>query len=342
MEKNDAASIEPTQSVNASPNSHGRKDANATTSVPSWMLISASIFLILRISLSLYELVSPPKPSETINWRVAESMDNKEKKQEKLYFYEFSADWCAPCKQLEDTALSSRDVVKLLNKDFVAVKVIDRKREDGKNANATQELEDSFSVQAFPTIVVALADGTKIEEHLGVINANGLKKFLVEANTLSNYYRGKDALLTGQASIAAEYFSKFLQLTNYSHWRVPYASILCSLSYDEMQNHEKAIAVLNTALNKLKDHSFPYPILMHLAGKISFDQLLKEAGENKSSRLMAYAYSGAQSFAQGKKEEARTRMSWVKANSNDESSFELRIAKFVLNQIDGPGTQEKK
>jgi thiol-disulfide isomerase/thioredoxin len=309
------------------------KSYGSTTSVPNWLLVSTLLFLITRAGLTISETFNPPKASEEIQWRTPATITPSDRGSDKLFFYEFSAQWCEPCKQLESTALSSRAVVEMLNKKFVPVQVVDRKREDGKNKPDTQELEDMFSIQAFPTMVVALPDGTKIQEQLGVINAVRLKKILSEASTLSNYYHGKECLINGEAKLAAEYFETFLNEVHWNHWRAPFAAILCAIAYESVHDPAKAEQVLNKSIASFKDHSFPYPILLHLAGKIGFDQLLKEAGENKGSRLMAYAYSGVQCFARGNTDEAAQRLTWVKANSTDETSFEYRIARSIMGSL---------
>lgn len=316
-----------------SPTNESSKSYGSTTSVPKWLLVSTLLFLIARAGLTVSETLNPPKASEEIQWRTPSTITPSDRGSDKLFFYEFSAQWCEPCKQLESTALSSRSVVEMLNKKFVPVRVIDRKREDGKNKADTQELEDIFSIQAFPTMVVALPDGTKIQEQLGVINAVGLKKILSEASTLSNYYHGKECLINGEPKLAAEYFDTFLKDVHWNHWRAPFAAILCAIAYESIHDQTKAMQVLDTSITSFKDHSFPYPILLHLAGRIGFDELLKEAGENKGSRLMAYAYSGVQCYARGKIDEAAERLAWVKANSTDETSFEYRISRSILNSL---------
>ena len=305
----------------------------STTGIPKWMMVATIICLAVRLIIVVSESINPPKSNEQIQWVLIDNVSSDQRAAGKLFFYSFGADWCDPCKEIEKTAFSSRDIVRELNKDFIPVKVIDRKREDGKNPSAVQEMEDTFSVQAFPTLVVAMPDGTKIEEHLGAINTSGLKRFLSEATTLSDYFRGKELMIHGDVKNAAATFETFLEKTNWAHWRCPYAAIFCAISQEEQGATEKKNATLTKALATFKDHAFPYPIMQYLADKISFDQLLKDAGENKSSRLSAYAYSGLHAFAQKRYEEAEQKLSWVINNSNDESSFENRISRAELARI---------
>jgi hypothetical protein len=49
---------------------------------------------------------------------------------------------------------ADRDAAERLNQAFVPVKVVDRVREEGRNAPEVQALQDRFQVDAFPTMVV--------------------------------------------------------------------------------------------------------------------------------------------------------------------------------------------
>jgi thioredoxin-related protein len=49
----------------------------------------------------------------------------------------------------------------VVNRAVVAVKVIDRKQEDGVNPSDVAMLQRRYSVNAFPTLIVADANGTE-------------------------------------------------------------------------------------------------------------------------------------------------------------------------------------
>lgn len=76
------------------------------------------------------------------------------KKNDKIIFYEFYADWCLPCQVFEETVLQSRDMASYFNDHFINCKV-DYDTELGK------ELAFLFQVTELPTVVFT--------DHAGVV-----------------------------------------------------------------------------------------------------------------------------------------------------------------------------
>lgn len=301
-------------------------DAVSATSIPLWLLVSTIIFVALRCGLSITEKIHPPKATNEIKWRTPDQITEADRHGSKLIFYNFTADWCDPCIQMNRTTFLSKDVVNQLNEEFIPVKVIDRKREDGKNTAQVQELEDAFSVQAFPTMVVAVASGTKVSDQLGLTNTQAMRRYLLEALTVSAYYSGKEQLIASDIIGAAKSFDDFLARAKWQHWRCAYSAIFDSIAHRTLGFNDKADKVLQEALTRVHDHTFPYPIIEYLAGRKTFDQLLKNASENKTNRMLCYAYSGMNSFAKKDYDDATSKFEWVLANGVDKDSFEYRIA----------------
>jgi thioredoxin-related protein len=54
-----------------------------------------------------------------------------------------------------------------INDHYIAVKVVDRQREEGSNAPEVQQLIDRYGVGVFPTIIIADAEGHVREKVLG-------------------------------------------------------------------------------------------------------------------------------------------------------------------------------
>lgn len=313
-------------------------EAVSATSTPLWLLISAIAFLGLRFGLSAFESIYPPKALLEIHWRNPENISPETIKKTgsqdgKLIFYDFRADWCEPCKLMERSAFLSRDVINLLNSEFVAVKINDRKKEDGKNDSQTQELEDKFNVQAFPTLVVAMPDGSKVIDHVGSANSAALRSFLKEALTVADYYWGKEQIISGDYASAAGSFENFISKTRWQHWRCSFAAVFASTAFRKIGDGEKADKILNESLTRIHDHGFPYPVIEYLAGKRNFDSLLKEASENKNNRILSYAYAGMDCFARHDYDEAEKHFDWVLKNCDDKDTFEHRIAESQLVKI---------
>jgi uncharacterized protein YyaL (SSP411 family) len=92
--------------------------------------------------------------------------------------YEFSAAWCGPCHALERAVFMDPELAAKINSRFVAVKVIDRQREDGHNSSIVQQLMDLYRVNGFPTVVIAAADGSPQDRSVGFPGRDGFEEFL--------------------------------------------------------------------------------------------------------------------------------------------------------------------
>lgn len=100
----------------------------------------------------------------------------------KPILYDFTAAWCPPCHRLDTEGLSDPRIASLVNSSYLLSRVVDRKREDGKNPPATDELEGRYSVNAFPTLVVATPDGRLIARLQGYPGRESLLHFLQESS----------------------------------------------------------------------------------------------------------------------------------------------------------------
>lgn len=95
----------------------------------------------------------------------------------------FTADWCPPCHSLELDFFRAPQFAKGIEADFVPVKVVDRMREDGRNAADVQGLLKSTQVTAFPTLVVVHADGIAAVRNVGYSDRGATLAFLREATS---------------------------------------------------------------------------------------------------------------------------------------------------------------
>jgi thiol:disulfide interchange protein len=127
---------------------------------------------VLIIS-SIFVGCSYAQNGSAVSWsRDLEAAKKIAKKQKKLIFVDFFADWCGPCQQMDKEVFKTKRGSELL-KDFVSVKQ-DVDREGKKNAIA-------YSVESMPTIFVLDPDGKTILRFSGGIPAETLERFLAEA-----------------------------------------------------------------------------------------------------------------------------------------------------------------
>jgi thiol-disulfide isomerase/thioredoxin len=122
-----------------------------------------------------------PEPPPRVRWVPLEKSAAVSKASGKPVLYDFTAEWCPPCHRLDAEGWGDRELAALASEGFVPVRVMDRSREDGRNPPQIDELQRRYSVEAFPTLVVAGSDGQAIGRAEGWGGRDGLRKFLEDS-----------------------------------------------------------------------------------------------------------------------------------------------------------------
>jgi len=97
----------------------------------------------------------------------------------KLYFAEFSASWCAPCRVLEETTFSDPKVVDYIAQNYIPVKV-DIDDFDGI------ALKQVYNVRTIPTIIVFNSKGQLLEKYEEALPTSKMLALLERHNTPEN------------------------------------------------------------------------------------------------------------------------------------------------------------
>ena len=92
------------------------------------------------------------------------------KKQKKLIFLDAYTSWCGPCKMLKRNTFPDKAVGELFNKNFVNV-AIDMEKGDGP------AVAEKFQVNAYPTLIIADAEGNVVTYVKGYIGPDQLIAF---------------------------------------------------------------------------------------------------------------------------------------------------------------------
>ncbi len=141
------------------------------------MVYSAVIaVLVLIVSLSALTKLhaTPPKVTDDKGITFIEQDWDKALKQakaeNKLVFLDIYASWCGPCKLLKKNTFSDQKIGDFFNKTFVNVSV------DGEKG-VGPSLAQQFSLQGYPTLIVADASGKPVLYTMGYIDPATLMEF---------------------------------------------------------------------------------------------------------------------------------------------------------------------
>lgn len=81
------------------------------------------------------------------------------KEQDKPVVMDLYADWCAPCRALDDSTWSNAEVV-ALSREFVCIKV---------DVDQDQETARQYEANAIPLVVFVSPDGKEIDRNTGLV-----------------------------------------------------------------------------------------------------------------------------------------------------------------------------
>lgn len=159
-------------------------DRTKQRALPVWLVILTALLIIARVISIKYpvksdtEVVRPTAGRELVRWTPIELASAAAQRSNRPIFYEFSAAWCGPCHLLEREVFMDAALAAKINDRYIAVKVIDRQREDGQNEPAVQQLMDRYGITGFPTVVIAAADGKPRDKILGYPGRDGFEAFI--------------------------------------------------------------------------------------------------------------------------------------------------------------------
>lgn len=167
------------------PSTDAARPGGSTRRDPVWLWILTGALLVARVATGLYEERHPPRRPDVMPWVPAAAAPERARATGKPIFYDFSAEWCGPCKRMESEVFSDEKRTAAIAQLVVPVHVVDRQQEDGRNPAIVDSLQRAHGVKAFPTLVIVGADGRAIEHVEGYMDAQDLVKWVTRASLKS-------------------------------------------------------------------------------------------------------------------------------------------------------------
>lgn len=94
---------------------------------------------------------------------------------------DFNAEWCPPCQAMKQSVFEDPAHSNAVQRAVIPVSIVDRVREDGRNAPEVEQLQERYGVQAFPTLVVFHPKSGKQVSTRGFGGPDLTEQWIVEA-----------------------------------------------------------------------------------------------------------------------------------------------------------------
>lgn len=129
--------------------------------------MTGRFFLLLILISAAGTMQGTSKPDKAFGHEALEEVNTRAWRQGRMIVIDFTAEWCLPCKMMEEHTFSSPGIIEILNQEFIAVQY-DIQSFDGV------ALKSEYSIKSLPTLLVLHPDGTELKRLQGAMSATEL------------------------------------------------------------------------------------------------------------------------------------------------------------------------